>query len=559
MNPRAYTRARALLDWAPCAPQLVRARLDDILQTSSFPLKLRATLEALRPSAAEPPGLWMCRFPVVASTHQDDGVDGGLLTMVSTAPDVHGPRGGAPAEGAVELGPTPATGGGLFVTGLPHRPGALLVGRSGSAAAWLAIRARLTHRAVPSGVVVSADLVPGADGVPRLAPVQSGGVKARIVAREAPGARFILCGDPEGERAELLPPNTSAQALERLVWGEVAVADPERLSALQKMGADAFKRHDYATARAAYQEVVDAEGAGDPELLFEACLRLAAIEVHSGCAPAAATWYTRADQAKVSKRWRADYLVERITGLAGQAIDSFRPKTARGFLESSVASRAAEAAHQHDWERTQALGAWRRLYLLEGEPARAREVQQTLLELADEAERHRALLDLGFVALRDGDLAACADALLAARRAIVGLPGVYGVQSQAFLTWHAARLMSRGGPMTGLGDLLEPEALNALAQAPKLQVAGRWRVRGLHAALTHDRDALAALAAELAPFQRWTLGVFLLESSETREIAAKLLASVDLDLSEMPALAAAHAQLRAGELHPEPFLHHAAY
>jgi hypothetical protein len=389
--------------------------------------------------------------------------------------------------------------------------------------------------------------------------VSGGRLKARIVAREAPGARLLLCGDPEGEPAELLPANASVRDLERAVWGSVAVADPERLAAVIKAAGDAFKRHDYATARASYEVVADAEGGGDPEQLFEACLRLAAIEVHSGRAPAAADWYERANMVEVPRVWKAAYLIERVAGLAGQAIDAFRPEAARAFLGSPEACRAVEPAHPNDWERMQVLGAWRRLHLLDGSPAQARDVQLALLQLTDAGERHRALLDLGLVELRHGDLDAAARALFAARREIEGLPSVYGVQSTAFLAWHVGRLVARGGNATGLDDLLDATALDPLIEHPRLQDAGRWRLRAVRAALARDESTLSSLASELSVFQGWYLGVFLLESPATQDIGLRILAESHLDLSGMPVLLCGRQELRAGRPDPAVFLARAAY
>lgn len=433
-------------------------------------------------------------------------------------------------------------------------------GRSGTAAAWLAARARETGRRVPEDVVVSADLVAGPDGVPRLASVDGAAAKARVVSREMPGARILFCGDAEGSSVEELPAGEPVMFLERLVWGNTAITDRTELMQTAGAARDAFSSHDYAAAAGRYQALVERVRPQDTDLQFEACLRLAAIAVHQGRTAEAQAWYARADDVRIPESKKGSYKVERLAGLAGSAIDSFRADDARRLLQEKLARRALEEDHCDLWERIQVWGAWRRLHLLEGTPDKAREVQQILLDAADEAERPRALLDLGFVELRCGALQPAAEALRAARHAIEGLPRIYRVQSQAFLSWHVGRLARLGGEISGLEDLVDRTVVDALLGVPTLQEAGRWRLEVVRGARGGDLESLATLASRLRPFQAWYCGVYLLDAAESRELGFAVLQGAEVDLGGLPELAEARERLRRGEAVPaEVFRGRAAY
>lgn len=557
MDPTALRRARVLRAWATCAPRFVRGELEGILRCAALSEANRQRLEHLLVDLElGDPGTWFCRFPALAGPSAPEGMEGGLLSVVATDAGVLPPRGARAAKDTLEAGGV-ARAGNLHVAGLPNVDATLVVGRSGAAAEWLADRARATGRKVPPDVVVSASLEAGTDGEPRLAVVAGGGAKARVVATELPGARLFLCGDPEGEEVVSLPAGARVRELERLVWGDTALVDRAELQRMAAVADDAFRAHAYATAASRYHQLLTLAGDLDGELRYEACIRLAAVAVHEGRGPEAEAWYRRADEVPIPET-RRKFRVERLTGLAGAAIDAFRPAAARSFLEDRRAQRALDDPDEL-WERIQALGAWRRLHLLEGQPEEARAVQRSLVAAADEIERPRALLDLGFVELRCGDLAAATQALVAARAAIPRMAPVYRVQSEAFLTWHVARLARAGGPVESLHDLLLEDALDTLLSEPHLQEAGRWRLRAVRASLSGDVASLSALAGDLLPFQRWYLGIFLLGSPGNRDIAAQILAPNDIDLSGIPDLAAARSDLRAGRLDPEPFLCRAAY
>jgi hypothetical protein len=557
MEPAALRRARVLRAWATCAPRFVRGELEGILRCAALSEANRQRLEHLLVDLElGEPGTWFCRFPALAGPSAPEGMEGGLLSVVATDAGVLPPRGARAAKDTLEAGGV-ARAGNLHVAGLPNVDATLVVGRSGAAAEWLADRARATGRKVPPDVVVSAALEAGADGEPRLAMVAGGGAKARVVATEMPGARLLLCGDAEGEDVVSLPAGARIRELERLVWGGTALVDRTELQRMAAVADDAFRAHAYATAASRYHQLLTLAGDLDGELRYEACIRLAAIAVHGGRGPEAEAWYRRADEVPIPET-RRKFRVERLTGLAGAAIDAFRPAAARSFLEDRRAQRALDDPDEL-WERIQALGAWRRLHLLEGQPKEARAVQRSLVAAADEIERPRSLLDLGFVELRCGDLAAAARALVAARAVIPGMAPVYRVQSEAFLTWHVARLARAGGPVEGLHDLLLEDALDTLLSESHLQEAGRWRVRAIRAALARNGASIPALVADLLPFQRWYLGVFLLGDAEWREVGARALATSDVDLSGMPVLEHAREELRRGRLDPTPFLQHSAY
>jgi hypothetical protein len=422
-------------------------------------------------------------------------------------------------------------GADVHVTGMPGVDDALVLGRSGSAAAWLAARALSTGRPIPEAILVSANVVTGPDGEPLVAPIDGADDKLAVVRREWPNARLIVCTTDAAPGVERLEPGTAAGELERRVWGRAARADRVEASRLAAAARDCFLQHDYTAAASLYRELSNI--ADDDELCLEACLRLAAIEVHRGQTTTASEWFDRADAVPVPPTRKGPYVIERLAGMAGQAIDAFQPAQVREFLASKHAARAMEEDHPHPWERIQILGAWRRLYLLEGEPERAREAQHALLSSADEPERPRAFLDLAFTELRCGDFDAAAEALRAARVTLSSQATTYQLQSTAFLAWYAARLARRSGLSHGFDEVLAPAALDRLLA--ELQPAARWRIEAVRA--SDDVDALARLADRVTPFQRWYLGVFLLEVPETRDLARSILSTAAVDLSEMPELA----------------------
>jgi hypothetical protein len=559
MEQAAVRRARSLRAWATCAPRFVRREIDGILRCADLTARDRARIESwLVGLELGEPGTWVSRFPALAGADAPARLEGGLLSIVATDPGVLPPRGASSATSVLDLGAVgPVVD--VHVLGLPAHDGVLVVGRSGGAAAWLAQRSRATGRIVPKDVVVSAELVPGPDGEPCLAAVAGGGAKARVVARELPGARLLLCGDPEGEEVVPLTVGARVRELERLVWGDAAIVDRDELRRIGALARSAFDAHDYATAESRYREVASASESEDVELHHEACLRLAAVAIHQGLPGDSDGWLRRADELErvLPRSKRGVYVVERLGTLAGRAIDGFRPQEARKLLETSPARHAAADAADI-WKQIQVRGAWRRLHLLEGAPREAREEQRALVEITadDPVECPRVLLDLGFVETRCGDLPAARGAFLAAHQAIAGMPPVYALQSRAFLAWHLARFARRGGDLAGLGDLLSARGLDELLGDVRLQTAGRWRVKVVRAA---TNECLEALAAELTPFQRWCLGVFLLDLPATMDLAGRLLATADVDLSGMPVLERAREELRAGRLDPAVFVTHGAY
>lgn len=550
-------RVDQLMAHAPFAPAFVRAELDAILRRElSSPIRerVRARREVLMGDRVAL-STWSCRFPAVISGGPAR-LEGGVLTILAVDPGVAPIPGASWAAGTLPLGALdPRSTLDLHLSGMP---GADLPidGRSGSAAAWLAARARATGRRIPDDVVLSADLVPGPDGIPRLAEVDLGGAKARIVARELPGATLYLCGDPEGEVATILPPGTAVTELERLLWGDASLVDRAEVLTIAGVADKAFREHDYTGSAERYRTLLQVVGGSDGELVFEAHLRLAAIAVHEGRGRDADEHFRQADGVELPAT-RRSYRVERLAGLAGAAIDAFRPREAEEHLGQKRARSAADDPEEL-WDHIQVMGAWRRLRLLEGRAEDARTVQRGLLQVTDEVERPRVLIDLGFVELRCGDLVAAGDVFRAARTEIRTMAPIYRLQSEAFLTWHVARLANRGGRLAGLEDLLGASALDALIAHPRLEAAGRWRARAVRALRAEDRGAMTALRRELTAFQRWYLGVFLLEC-EMQDFARETLAAVDADLSGMPMLAQARVDLRAGRFDPMPFVTYAAY
>lgn len=559
MEQAALRRALRIREWATCAPRFVSQEIEGILRCADLPARDRARIAAWCVDLQfGEPGTWVCRFPALAGPEAPPRLVGGLLAIVATDPGVLPPRGSAPAAEVLDIAGMGASTG-LHVLGLPTQGDLMVIGASGGAAAWLAHRARATGRTIPGGVVVSAALVPGPDGEPCLATVAGGGAKAKVVARELPGAKLLLCGDPEGEDVVALPVGARVRELEQLVWGAAAITDRIELIRIAALARSAFDSHDYVTAEPRYRQVANAAANEDVELHHEACLRLAGVAIHQGRPGDADAWMHRADQLEhaLPRSKRGVYVVERLSTLAGRAIDGFRPRAARDLLETDPARHAAADATD-TWKQLQVRGAWRRLHLLNGAPLEARAEQRALLDITadDPVEYPRVLVDLGFVETRCGDLPAARDAFLAARDAVAGMPPIYAVQSRAFLAWHVARYARRGGDLDGLAEILNPHALGALLDDPRLQAAARWRVEAVRAETIATLDALAARVTD---FQRWYLGTFLLEAPAAVDLAGRLLATADVDLSGMPVLERAREELRAGRLDPAVFLAHVAY
>lgn len=559
MEHAALRRARWIREWATCAPRFVRNEIEGILRCADLPARNRACIEAwLVDLELGDLGTWVCRFPALAGPNAPARLEGGLLSIVATDPGVLPPRGSSAINGVLDIGVF-GDAADLHVVGLPTYEGIQVLGGSGGAAASLAYRARATGRIIPRDLVVSAALVPGPDGEPCLDAVAGGGAKARVVARELPGARLLLCGDAEGEDVVPLPIGARVRELERLVWGDAAIIDRTELIQIGALAKRSFDSHDYATAAPRYREVANLAYNEDVELQHEACLRLAAISVHQGVPGEADAWMHRADELEraLPRSKRGRYVVERLSTLAGRAIDGFRPQAARDLLETDTARRAADD-HSDTWKQLQVRGAWRRLHLLNGAPLDARAEQRALLDITadDPVEYPRVLVDLAFVETRCGELSAARDAFLAARDAIAGMPSFYAIQSRAFLAWHLARYARRGGDLAGLAEILSPPALDALLGDPRLQAAARWRVEAVRA---ETIETLGVLAARVTDFQRWYLGAFLLEAPAAVELAGRLLATTAVDLSGMPVLEQAREELRAGRLEPSVFLAHIAY
>jgi len=218
----------------------------------------------------------------------------------------------------------------------------------------------------------------------------------------------------------------------------------------------------------------------------------------------------------------------------------------RGSAASAAAKRAAEPEHADPWERVQVLGAWRRLHLLEGAPPAARAAQVELCGVEDEVERPRALIDLAWTEVRCGELGEARRALLEARWRLQAVPEMYRLQTRAFLTWHVGRLAARGGSTEALDDLLDDDAVGALLAQGTLQAAPRWRLEALRAVRSGRLEDIGPLAARCTSFQRWHLGVFLLECEGAVELAARTLREAGVDLAGMPALADARERLVRG-------------
>jgi hypothetical protein len=568
-------RVQALEAWGALAPRAVHDALEVLLRRPALSTAERSAIQTRLQEYARPRARHGgCLFPVLA---QGPGsIGGGLLTVLAQPADRLAAPGaeraaGVFADAAAALLDRARDGAPLHlhIHGRPHA--AAILGRSATAAAWLAIRAIRTGRAVPPDIVVSADLFEGPAG-PCLAAIDGAAEKARHIARECPGVRFFVCSDARvpdtaGITIVELPPGMSASILEEHVFGGAPPADRDALLHATEAARQAFADHHYASAGIGYAAVFEALAAtpaqGEKLWSFEAALRLAAIAVHQGRHELAAAWFDRAEKLGLPATLAGPYRAERLASVAGMYIDAFRPADARAILDSGPAAHAAAASNPDAWARLQLLGSRRRLLLLDGAPDAARVVQEEILPLAEGPERGRALLDLALVALKQGDGETAARALHAAEGALAEAPPNQALQGRAFLAWYAGRLALAGHAGVA-ARLAAPDTIAALLADPALQSAPRWRLEALQAACALPAEAghaaLRALAAGCSPFQRWYLAVFLLEFAAARDadggggllraLAAPLLADDPPDLAHMPALANARdrvvAAVRAG-------------
>ena len=539
--------------WATCAPVAVADRLAQLTGRRGLTADCRGQIEGYRLGlrSLAPVADWCCRFPVAAEHPEKHGFTGGVLMVTAVDDTVLQPSGATPIIEALDVSSlcavAPVGTVGLSVGGIPTGANAVVIGRSGTAACWLAARAREIGRSIPQNVVVSADLVPGPGGEPRLAIVGDCDEKARVVATELPGCRLLICGvHTPAAHVTAFPAGTPVGVLERAIWGPVGHLDRAELGRVATFAKSAFDVQDYARAEHRYQSLLELLGPADRELRFEATLRLGAIAVHRGRPEDAKRWFDEADAVPLSNDRKSDYLVERLASMAGMFIDAFDPGGARSLLESKHAKHAADPDCGRAWDRIQLLGSWRRLHLLEGDAIAAMRVQRELVALAEGDQLPRALLDLGWSCIRCGELSTASEALLQARVAIAETGGVYRVQSIAFLTWYAGRLAFRGGDVTGLDDSIALPHIDAVLADPSLQAAGRWRLSALRAALNRSDTELMTLVNACTEFQKWQVGAFLLELDWVQELGRHCLASARVDLSRAPALADAASRLASG-------------
>ncbi len=400
-------------------------------------------------------------------------------------------------------------------------------------------------------IVVSADLVPGPGGIPRLAPVGHGDAKARVVKLELPRCRLLICGShTPAVHVVGMTVGASVTELESLVWGAAAVTDRNQVTATASSAKDAFESHDYELAKGRYRALLGLARPQDCELILEAHLRLAAVAVHQGRPSEAQRCFDNAEGVALANTLSDQYVCERLASIAGMRIDAFDPGGARVVLQSPQAEHALDVRGR-SWDRMQMLGSWRRLHLLEGNPGEAERLQAELLRIAPGHERPRALLDLGWSQVRSGDLGGARLALSTARAELHKQAAVYQLQSRAYLAWYVGRLLLRGGSIEGLTDMIAVDAINALLAESDLQRAGRWRLRALRAAVVRSVADLDALLTpepdgETTNFQRWQIGAFLLEVDWARDVAGAALSSANVDLSRIPELENAVGRLREG-------------
>ncbi len=410
-----------------------------------------------------------------------------------------------------------------------------VTGGSMGLAGLIALHAALRGRPVPEGLVVSAALELGPGGL-RVVPVAGARAKARVLALERPGCRFLVCPEPGQEpevtdaiQVELLAPGPVAPLLDKLLGerpSRAMVASRVALLGLMDDAQRAYWDQRYPEAEGLYRDALrliaskpERVSEQDAELwTYEAELRLASVEMHRGAGDAALAELDRI-VARVGevRALTQPLLVEAVTSAAAAAIDSFDPELAEQLLARvEPIERALLRTPELDMQLLALWGTRSRLHLLRGEPEQALAVQHRVVEVSPPHEQARSLTNLGECLHRCGKDQRAREVWARAREALERVEGHYRLHTEAFLVFYEGRAALMGG--------VSPEEARGIAEVGERFIAqlapmaaARWRLEGmvlLARLVAGEEGVLEALIAravgEKGAFRRWYMGLDLL-------------------------------------------------
>ncbi len=515
---RIWRRIDHLQALRPYAPVAVRARAERELQGNrrASPAQQRE----LRSLADERPGLTAphdtsCAFPVLLDPHDPraEGIEGAVLQARCLPSSQASSLGGVPIAAVLpkdhpalplladELGSEPYR---LHFLPAPGALGCKVVDIDGGSlglSLLISLHAALRGRAVPPDMAASAAIERDRDGL-RLAPVDGACEKARVLALERPGCRFLVCPHPgevpeasDGIQVEVLEPGPVGPLLDRLLGTQpqLAVVEPRhRLVAMLDDARGAFGQQRYPEAEGMLEEVLRAlapppERVSEQDLelwSFEARFRLAAIEMHQGTG-AAAMAKLDALLSEGGAPLTQALLVELVVNAAGAAIDSFDPDRAAALLQRiesieqfSMLAPADLLTPELERQLLMLRGTRARLYLLCGELDLALAEQLRAVEVSAPNELARSLTNLGECFHRCGKDTAARDAWTRARAALDQVESHYRFHTAAFLTFYEGRAALMAG--AGADDALAiAEGAAVIAAQLSETAAARWRLEGL--------------------------------------------------------------------------------
>jgi tetratricopeptide (TPR) repeat protein len=540
----AQRRIQRLQRLHSIAPRAVAARaaqeLADnprLLRPDKRRLVSLQTLGALTTDAS-----YSCHFPVVFPQDDPrcDGIEGGVLRVCCTPSGLNAPLGAGSAAAAFSDDRPLHTliegwqGEGLKLQLMP-RPGQAhtdLLGDSAGAALALAVEAARRQRALHHDVVISA-AVRATDAGLVLGPVGHTIAKARMLAAERPGCRFLVLSRPgedprqvPGLRVEFLEPGSIAPLLDRLLGTapRLELVQPRQaLLALLDDASGRFRAQRYEQAEPLYSEALERlegmQGDRDSALWrYQVELRLAAIRLHRGHGPDTSPAFQRL--ARQRPEGHCDYSdaleVEELSSAAGIHIDRFEPARAREALDLLSWVEHTRARGENRQMLLAYHGTTTQLRLLEGDHQAALASQQRVVDASPDHELARSLCNLGEGFQRAGHHDAASRTWARAQEALQHVEDYYRHHTRAFLVYLVGRAALLAGDPDGAGwkgraegalTPLEPSAAAAWRLASLVDLARL--VAGDHAALN---DMIERTQLEHRDFVRWHLALELLRA-----------------------------------------------
>lgn len=539
-------RIQRLQRLRPIAPRAVAARASRELHDNPRLIrpdqrKLEALREPEAPARADTP--FSCLFPVVfpVGDPRCDGISGGVLRACCTPATLPAPPGSVPAavvfHGEASLRSHiegwQKEGQQLQLMPRPGQAHADLLGDSAGAALALSFEAARRQQPIDHDLVISAAVRATSTGLV-LAPVGHTVAKARMLALERPGCRFMVLPregeDPRetpGIQVEILEPGPLTPLLDRLLGAapRLEIVQPRQaLLTLLDHASGRFRSQRYEEAETLYHEAQTQlerlRGDKDSPLWrYQIELRLAAIRLHGGQGPDAAQAFARlARQRPEDHDDYGDALeVEELTSLAATHIDRFDPGHAR---EALGLLHWVEGKRLRGSNRPMLLayhGTTTQLCLLEGDPQAAFAAQQRVVAASPTPEQARSLCNLGECFERAGHHDAARRSWVQAHEALAEVEDYYRAHTRAFLVYLEGRAaLLNGDPEQAAWRARAEQALAPL----ETHSAATWRLEslvGLARLAGGDPAALDTLIArtrtERRDFVRWHLALELLRAA----------------------------------------------